>query len=282
MQDLPPPGQPHFVPPHPDDDDDDEDEDTFKLSFQNIRKRKAFVESFYCSGIKKRHIVHYVNEPEITPASANVSMTSLTGGDQPMSGSQVSMVSMGLATGSRSNLMPTPNVQQQVLGSHQSLTSSNVSLDVGGQQQQMVSFTPVGGIRKQVPQTITMPGGGAFMTEKDITRASIKPLQVGTTQHQQVTTPGAPVPSIASLQVQPFQLQPVALPPGVTTVPRKIVKTDQPERKAQQTDPDVTSTVTGTMGEDILKGAYAVAGETPAGQTTQQLTPTDTLSPNTR
>ena len=240
------------MPPHPDDDDDD-DEDTFKLTFQNVRKRKAFAENFYCSGLKKRHIVKYVNEPEITSASVDVSMTSLTG-------SQQSMRSTGSAAGSQTSLMAPPTFSGPTTGSQTSL---------GSFQQQMGSHTNIpgpkfagaGGTPKQVIKTITMPAqGGAFMTEKDITRASIKSLQVGLTQQQQqIPQAGPPAPPFGSLQVQTHQQPPVTVP-AAPTVPRKIVKTSQGQLPQKDTDPEGEFTEAGSMGEDILRGAFSAAG----------------------
>ena len=54
---------------HPDP-DDDEIEDTFKLIFQNTRKR-SIIESYHCSGYKKLCIVQWVKQPEYSAASTS-------------------------------------------------------------------------------------------------------------------------------------------------------------------------------------------------------------------
>ena len=121
--------------------DPEEIDDTFKLSFQNTRKR-SIIESYHCSGFKKMCIVTFIKMPEFTAASAtDVSMSSL--------GSSTSLAQCTMQQGSQQSITQ----YMSPSSSQQSLASSTSSLRVPVQPTQH-QFSTVVGTPKQVAKTI--------------------------------------------------------------------------------------------------------------------------------
>ena len=73
-----------------------------KLSFMNMSKSRALLENFYCGGVKKKHIVDFLQKSEFASESSDVGMGSVISLQQQMNvGSQLSIASSSMSIGPR-------------------------------------------------------------------------------------------------------------------------------------------------------------------------------------
>ena len=239
--------------------DDDEIEDTFKISFENTRKRKV-IENYYCSGFKKLCIVKFVNLPEFSKApSADVLMQSLaasSGSLNQLGGSVEHLGVPRLPAPSQPQITQFMSSSQQSLRSTASRSSVTSSSDIADQPVVAPKFGTTGGQPKQMIKTVEMPQVGGYSTTTQLARANLDPKLN---------------PTLVAISGS----QPAPLPtPGLqAAAARKITKAFDPQSQQAQ-----HNLQTGDWGAAILQGAAAAAAST-ANPTQRSQQSGDTTQP---